>query len=123
KVNTTFDDKDGTISGKGCNVTCKADGTSVEFEFERHVYLSNVIVKTPGNGEGPVGYECFSVDEDTLEMITIGKGNLEDREGEQVMRIFPDFHSPCKKLLCNFKIGENQTSFKILDMKVDCVVA
>jgi hypothetical protein len=100
---------------KACAVTCKAEGTNVEFQFEKMVIVSKVIIKTPGENKGPASYECFISDGEL-----VGAGNLENVFGEQIMNL--DARTPCRKLLCRFRMDRGQTSFKILDMKVDCKV-
>lgn len=102
-------------------VQCKAEGANVEFSFAKPVRLSNVYVKTPGNEQGPTGYRCFVVDEENASVTNIGEGDLDDRLGMQRLLIDPSkYPGQVFKLLCNFKMAPGQTSFKILDMKVDC---
>lgn len=67
-----------------------------------------------------LGYDCYAVDETTHVATHVAKGVLKDVSGEQAMTFFESFKTPCKKLLCRFTMAENQTKFKILDMKVDC---
>mmetsp|Transcript_5718 Transcript_5718/g.21639 ORF Transcript_5718/g.21639 Transcript_5718/m.21639 type:complete len:800 (-) Transcript_5718:1685-4084(-) len=121
KVNTAFSTSSSNTTES--LVKCKAEGTNIEFKFEKPVLLSNVIVKTPGQGDGPSAYECFSIDEDSAEITTIASGHLKDVYGEQVMEIDSTFTQiPCTKVLCVFQMQPGQTAFKILDMKVDCKV-
>lgn len=110
-------------SSKNSLVKCKADGTNIEFTFEKPVYLSSVVVKTPGNGEGPHTYEFFNIDENSAEITRIGFGELKDELEEQIMSIDENFTSVCTKMLCTFQMRPGQVAFKILDMKVDCRVA
>lgn len=36
-------------------VSCKAEGTNVEFGFEKPVLLAKLLIHTPGNNQGPAG--------------------------------------------------------------------
>lgn len=99
------------------SVVCKAEGTNVKFDFEKRVILTRIFIKTPGNGKGPAGYECFAVDEEEANVESIGKGELKDVEGEQIVKI--NSQVCCNKLLCEFKMRDGQKSFKIIDMRVE----
>jgi hypothetical protein len=106
-----------TAKNGACTVKCKAEGTNVEFQFEKAVIVSKVLIKTPGEHKGPAGYDCFVKEEG--ELILIGTGDLENIAGEQIMKLESKM---CRKLLCRFRMEKGQSSFKILDMKVDCKV-
>jgi hypothetical protein len=125
---TTTDSDPSSLSSKQCAVTCRAEGTNVEFAFEKYVLVSRILIKTPGQRRGPEAYDIYMVEESRAKLTRIGSGTLEDIAGEQIMSLSDEFQQrieekKLKKLLCTFKMAKGQKAFKILDMKVDCRVA
>lgn len=110
---------------KGCKCSCRAEGTKVEFVFEKYVLVNRMIIKTPGEGNGPEGYEVFMVEE-LGKQVKVGSGSLEDEQTEQIIYLDDSFlrqNKKLKKIVCVFSTPKGQTTFKILDMKVDYRVA
>jgi hypothetical protein len=104
---------------KGLVATCRAEGTNVEFKFNKQVLVSRITIKTPGQKMGPDAYEIYVVG-DHGELIKVASGKLKDILGEQAMELSEQFlMRRLKKLLCTFQTPKGQKTFKILDMKVD----